>query len=456
VAARDIHALCADQKFVALPARLPRSIDDLERWGRFFIKNDLGLGHLECLRFVRRMLLLATSSEERQMNELERATWWAFIRAEEASPPFRKTFVEGSRMLVASRARESSARTYGTVFLRLVLGMVAPGTHADQVLNGPTSEVWIKPWLDHLRRLGVDFRTGSRITALQCEGRRIKGVEVASGWRRSIEHADHYVAALPLEAITPLISDPMKEADPRLAGVAKLRNGWMSGIQLYFDRDVAFAHGHTMYADSPWALISIAQGQFWPGVDLAKRGDGTVRDILSLVISEWSAPGILYGKPASRCTREQIKDEVLAQVRAHLYGPSRARFDEARLVTWFLDPSIVHVAEDRVENQEPLFVSTPGSWEHRPDAVTGIENLFLASDYVRTEADLASMEAANEAARRAVNGVLAAAGSSSPPCELFRLWPAELLAPLKAYDRQRFRANRRHILDDEPDDEPMD
>jgi uncharacterized protein with NAD-binding domain and iron-sulfur cluster len=44
----------------------------------------------------------------------------------------------------------------------------------------------------------------------------------------------------------------------------------------------------------------------------------------------------------------------------------------------------------------------------------GIPNLFLASDYVRTHTDLATMEGANEAARRAVNGLLDAAQFDGP------------------------------------------
>ena len=42
--------------------------------------------------------------------------------------------------------------------------------------------------------------------------------------------------------------------------------------------------------------------------------------------------------------------------------------------------------------------------------MTAIPNLFLASDYVQTFTDLATMEGANEAARRAVNGILERAG----------------------------------------------
>jgi hypothetical protein len=49
-----------------------------------------------------------------------------------------------------------------------------------------------------------------------------------------------------------------------------------------------------------------------------------------------------------------------------------------------------------------------------------VDNLFLASDYVRTHTDLATMEGANEAARRAVNAILDATGSDADRCAV---WP---------------------------------
>ena len=83
-------------------------------------------------------------------------------------------------------------------------------------------------------------------------------------------------------------------------------------------------------------------------------------------------------------------------------------------------------------------VNTAGSLQYRPDAQIEIPNLFLASDYVRTYTDLATMEAANEAARRAVNCLLAIAGSVAQPAQLWPLTEPEFLKPVQEIDRIRF------------------
>jgi len=58
-------------------------------------------------------------------------------------------------------------------------------------------------------------------------------------------------------------------------------------------------------------------------------------------------------------------------------------------------------------------VNTINSWDLRPYAYTRIPNMFLASDYVKTYTDLATMEGANEAARRAVNCIIDASGNNA-------------------------------------------
>jgi hypothetical protein len=75
--------------------------------------------------------------------------------------------------------------------------------------------------------------------------------------------------------------------------------------------------------------------------------------------------------------------------------------------------------------------------------MTRVPNLFLASDFVRTNTDLATMEGANEAARRAVNAILDATGSPAPRCEVWRLTEPAIFGPARALDRLRWKLLRR-------------
>src|SRR5205807_718624 len=67
-------------------------------------------------------------------------------------------------------------------------------------------------------------------------------------------------------------------------------------------------------------------------------------------------------------------------------------------------------------NDEPLLVNTPDSWVDRSKARTKIPNLFIAGDFVRTHTNFASMEAANEAAKRAVNELTSSARVAGKEC----------------------------------------
>ena len=205
-------------------------------------------------------------------------------------------------------------------------------------------------------------------------------------------------------------------------------------------------HGHVIYLDSPWALTSISQRQFWSTVDLSGYGDGTVNGILSVDISDWEAPGVVFGKPARECSAKEIQQEVWTQLKQHLNDSGAAPIVDANLVACFLDPDIEFPNPGAATNAEPLLINTAGSLQYRPESQVELQNFFVASDYVRTYTDIACMEAANEAARRAVNCLLLASGSTASPA---RLWPLEeplFLKPIQEIDRIRFKLGLPHHL----------
>jgi uncharacterized protein with NAD-binding domain and iron-sulfur cluster len=405
------------------PAHFPESVGDWEAVMRFSLEiaTHLGIPLDDQVHFVKLLSDLLSACDERKFGQYENQSWWEFSGAEQRSPEFQRFLADGlTRTLVAARGKEMSARTGGSILLQLLQDLSTPGASADRVLNGPTSDVWIAPWVEELQRLGVELRLGATVDAIESRAGRVTAVSGA-GFR---DKADYYVAAVPVEVLRERIAmDALKRHSPLLAGLGALQVRWMNGIMFYLRRDVPLVHGHSIYIDSAWALTSISQRQFWPRFDLHAMGDGEVGGLLSIDVSDWEAPGAFAakGKIARRCSKEEIAEEVWAQLKAALNNGVEVLEDANRLA-WFLDPDIVPPNPTDATNLEPLLVNTKGSWPHRPPAeLPEVENLFLASDYVQTYTDLATMEAANEAARRAVNAILKASGSDAEPCGVWKL-----------------------------------
>ena len=394
--------------------------------------------------FGARIWQILTSCEQRRSTEYEQTSWWEFIDAEARSKSYHKFLADGiTRSLVAAKARKASTRTIGDIFVQLMVTILSPTAEpSDRVFDGPTNFVWIDPWLSYLTSRGVEYETEAEVDEILCDGKRITGVAVNRKGKRSVVVGDHYIAAVPIERIAPLLNQAILAADPSLAHLRTLANNvdWMNGLQFYLRRDLPTAHGHVIHIDSEWALTSISQLQFWRGVSAAQFADPEVNGVLSVDISDWTAPGST-GRPAAQCSRAEVMRETWKQMKCGINVDQELLRDED-VHSWFLDPDIELDSKHTgyLQNLEPLLVNLVGTWAIRPEATTGITNLFLASDYVRTHTDLATMEGANEAARRAVNGLLDAVEFQGARCTLWPLHEPEILAPWRLYDETRYKA----------------
>ena len=202
--------------------------------------RELGIPADELAFFVERVLVILTSCQQRRLAEYEQIDWWRFIAADSKSKAYQAYLGMGlTRSLVALKAQEASTRTVGDILMQLLLGIYSPFTEFDRLLAGPTTEMWIDPWLAYLQARGVRYERQSELIAIDCgaDGR-IAGVTVAdpAGARRTVT-ADYYVLALPVEAVMPLVDAKLAAAEPRLRRLAELRVAWMNGLQLFLRRD---------------------------------------------------------------------------------------------------------------------------------------------------------------------------------------------------------------------------
>jgi uncharacterized protein with NAD-binding domain and iron-sulfur cluster len=424
----------------------PKSLGDLEIMLDTFIEASkvTGLEPGDTKFFASKLWELATCSGIRRHVEYETISWWNYMDADNRSKAYQDYFVSGlTRTLVAAKANEVSTKTGGNILLQLIFLMMNPKAHADRVLNKPTNDAWLFPWKDYLNQKGVVYHHNAVAKSIDLKDGLINSATVTFGDDKEdlIVTADYFISCLPVERMNQLLTPEIIKTAPSMAGIPELSTdvSWMTGIQFYLSEDVKLNFGHTIYTDSPWALTSISQLQFWKDYNINDKGNGKVRGILSVDISDWFTPG-LNGKLASDCTnKEDIKNEVWEELKLSLNDSGSIVLTDDMLIDYYLDRDIRFNPLTKTTNEEPLLVNKINTWKLRPEAQTEIKNLKLASDYVRTYTDLATMEGANEAARRAVNSLLENEKYKGELCGVWPMKEPDLLRVYRWYDEKRFK-----------------
>lgn len=432
-------------------ARFPRSLADLvvllnqvKALTAELSKEEIGL-------FALRMWQVFTSCEDRRRAELSAINWWDFLDADHQSYAYQELLVRGlSQALVAAQPKLANAYVLGDIIAADILALTIPGMSFDRVLNGPTNDAWIDPWLNHLTSNGVEYYFEHELVGLECSTA-IDGALISHKGQISKVTGDYYIAALPVEVMRRILAQDVVpgengptykgvlKADPTLSSILVLGKSvqWMNGIMYYLKPNLPIVRGHIWMPGTPWALTAISEPQLWPGVNMADRGDGQALGLLSVVISDWNSNGVLFDKPAKECTREEVSAEVWRQMKDSLNNGQVILRDED-LHSYYLDPAIKMPAQGLSVNEEPLFISALNTWYLQPEPYTNIPNLLLASDYVHNRIQLATMEGANEAARGAVNSILDDSGSCAPRCEVKKLLSPDPFLWYRMKDQERY------------------
>jgi hypothetical protein len=377
-----------------------------------------------------------TMCDERREVELDNIPWFDYMSGNDMSDAYKTFFIDGlTQNFVAMDSRMSSTKTVVHILARMAHLLMIPGGTIDRILDGPTSDEWIDPWKNYLGvakpgqpgvtfsqgeigRLAYDPNTG-KITGIQDKG----GNLIAPVGGGAYPAGTQYILAVPVEAATTIlgktaaVTPEIFEHAPSLKSIANLKTNWMVGIIYYLAKDVEMFPGHVIYLNSPWALTSISQLQFWPKrtrekiekdikerikeeveKEVAKLGNDPaitealkndiinevfkartedaqgvkhVQGYLSTIISDWDKPGKNWRRVARRAGDDKvIAREVIEQTRAHLTGipeeeatrrdrklnADERELDDAVLVGYCLDPAITF-------NPALLSLQTVGQFE---------------------------------------------------------------------------------------------
>lgn len=104
-----------------------------------------------------------------------------FVRAGRMSYDYQRILAVGiTRNIVATKAENASTRTVGTLLEAFAFNLLGRGADGplDRILNAPTNEAWIDPWVTCLKSLGVEFRIGWTVRDLTLDAGRIAAVVI--------------------------------------------------------------------------------------------------------------------------------------------------------------------------------------------------------------------------------------------------------------------------------------
>jgi squalene-associated FAD-dependent desaturase len=231
-----------------------------------------------------------------------------------------------------------------------------------------------------IERRGGEVTLRAPVRGLKMESGELAGIRFDEGREES---ADAYVFALPHTALAELLPESLKQSDPSLANLDKIKDAPITGVHFWFDRTVMREPFLTLLdTTTQWIFNKTAlyAGPSGTGKTMAAG------QYLQLVIS---ASYDLLQKP-----RQEIIDLCLAEVRQALPAAHKAELVKATVI----------------KEAAATFSPEPGVDRWRPKQQTAIPRLFLAGDWTATGWP-ATMEGAVRSGYLAAEALLRAHGT---------------------------------------------
>lgn len=410
------------------------------------------------------------TSCDNRLDSLDEMSWWDALSTTSDSNLFR----EVGGWLGMDRYKGSYKSVIKVGMEMQILRNHILENYEDWITNKPTSEAWFDPWRDYLESQGVIFHMNSPLIGMEIDD---DGVTISKAvisketgvYNPEDVTADQYVLSLPVEALSRLISQTPALNRGGLQNIKKLESECLHiqlSFQLYFDRPVFLGKNDKnafLVVDSPWDIIvlsydrayqnslentisaSAATSDFSEGSDSknqsAARDSTKICNKLPLVKGAWSVaactayiPGLIYKKPMSECTYDEIIVELWAQLSASkklrelIASGNDFELKKDMIVKWSEMWPTYTSKNGVLRTTEPKFTNNRGSWKLRPSFKTHIPNLYISTAYIQETIDIFSMEAAAIAGKRVARAI---DPSVDAPFEIKR---PELFKPFRKVD----------------------
>ena len=387
-------------------------------------------------------IIYGLTSCDNRLDNLDNISWWNSLGSNNKSNFFR----EIGGWLGMDRYRGSYKSVIRVGFeTHLLPKYISSSKYNDWVTTKPTSEAWFDHWIVLLRTRRVNIRLNTELLSVQTDNNSIISVNIYDQINGLFENiiADYYVFCLPIEILSEIVERTPALKYGQLQYAKKLKDMSLHiqlSFQVYFNVDINLgksfdnlSNNAFLIIDSPWDLIVLQYDKIYIDTYLCTKIPN-VKSAWSITVCTAYIPGIMFNKPFNQCSYEEITTEIWQQIiRNKTFKKIFNQYNNFILTTnniiqWSPLWPTYHFNNSHLTTTEPKFTNNAGTYSLRPNYLTHINNLYIATAYIKETIDVFSMEGACIAGKLVANAI---SKKSYPPSIPKR---PSLFSPLRSFD----------------------
>jgi len=276
-----------------------------------------------------------------------------------------------------------------------------------QVMNGPTSDVWIKPWVNYLKRRGVDILTDTELVKINHKNNVITSAEVkVGGIIQTLVSKEYILSINPYNSVDVLKNSNMTGLYNTFKSLTENTKSKQISFRIGIDKDIKYPVDNIGFLmnDSEYNITWYPQEKHW-------KKKPNIKSLWSGTIIDSVKKGKLFNKSAEKIDTDGLKEEIIYQI---LRSKSFQKL--------IYDNNGFHIKKEDIdymeiwnewsyidglqEQRNKKWINNIYNEQFRPSQKTKYENLYLSGAHTKTTINIWSMESAIESGKITANTIL--------------------------------------------------
>ena len=275
------------------------------------------------------------------------------------------------------------------------------------VMNGPTSDVWINPWIKHLKENGVDMMTNTELVKINYKNNNITSVEIKqNGMITQLQSKEYILSINPFNTVDILRNSKMQSLYNNFKSLTDNTKSKQISFRIGINKEIKYPVDNIAFVmnDSEFNITWYPQEKHW-------KQNPSIKSLWSGTIINFEKKGKMFGKNAEHLDNENLKKEITYQIlRSNSFR--KLIFDNNGFYINKEDIEYIEIWYEWnfnngiQEQKNKKWVNNIYNEKFRPLQKTEYENLFLSGAHTKTSINIWSMEGAIESGKITANYIL--------------------------------------------------